>query len=36
MGRRTDIGAAASFICTMRDINNGNDVVTMKLEHYSG
>ena len=34
MGSRTDFGATASFIGTMRDFNEGDDVSAMKLEHY--
>ena len=30
------IGAAALFIGFMRDLNEGDDVVTMELEHYPG
>lgn len=29
-------GATASFVGTMRDFNEGNDVHTMMLEHYPG
>lgn len=29
-------GATASFVGTMRDFNEGNDVRTMTLEHYPG
>ncbi len=31
---RTDFGATASFIGTMRDFNEGDDVTWMELEHY--
>ncbi len=31
---RSDYGATASFIGTMRDINEGDDVISMVLEHY--
>jgi molybdopterin synthase catalytic subunit len=31
---RTDFGATASFIGTMRDFNEGDDVSLMELEHY--
>lgn len=31
---RTDYGAAASFIGTMRDFNEGDEVAEMELEHY--
>ncbi|MEF8792506.1 molybdenum cofactor biosynthesis protein MoaE [Thiohalorhabdus sp.] len=29
-------GAAVHFVGTMRDINNGDDVAVMELEHYPG
>lgn len=29
-------GATAMFVGTMRDFNQGDDVVSMKLEHYPG
>jgi molybdopterin synthase catalytic subunit len=29
-------GATASFVGTMRDFNDGSDVVAMRLEHYPG
>ena len=29
-------GACASFIGSMRDFNDGDDVKTMSLEHYPG
>ncbi len=29
-------GASANFIGTMRDFNEGDDVVAMELEHYPG
>ena len=31
---KTDFGATASFIGTMRDFNEGDDVAEMVLEHY--
>jgi len=31
---KTDYGATASFIGTMRDFNEGDDVTSMTLEHY--
>ncbi len=31
---RTDYGATASFVGTMRDFNEGDDVSLMELEHY--
>ncbi len=34
MKGRTDFGATASFIGTMRDFNEGDDVSSMILEHY--
>ena len=34
MQDRTDFGATASFIGTMRDFNEGDDVSVMELEHY--
>lgn len=34
MQNRTDYGATASFIGTMRDFNEGDDVSVMELEHY--
>ena len=34
MQGRTDYGATASFIGTMRDFNEGDDVSMMELEHY--
>jgi molybdopterin synthase catalytic subunit len=30
------IGAAATFVGYMRDVNEGDDVVGMELEHYPG
>jgi molybdopterin synthase catalytic subunit len=33
---RTDIGAIASFVGLARDINEGNGVQAMTLEHYPG
>ena len=33
---RPDIGAVASFIGQMRDVNDGSTVSTMTLEHYPG
>src|SRR5512137_1865679 len=32
----TKVGAAASFIGVVRDLNEGADVATMTLEHYPG
>lgn len=34
MQNRTDYGATANFIGTMRDFNEGDDVSVMELEHY--
>lgn len=34
MRGKTDYGATASFIGTMRDFNEGDDVTSMTLEHY--
>ena len=34
MQGKTDYGATASFIGTMRDFNEGDDVISMVLEHY--
>jgi len=34
MQGKTDYGATASFIGTMRDFNEGDDVTSMILEHY--
>ncbi|MEE9326645.1 MAG: molybdenum cofactor biosynthesis protein MoaE [Cocleimonas sp.] len=34
MQGRTDYGATASFVGTMRDFNEGDDVHSMELEHY--
>ena len=34
MGDKTDYGASANFIGTMRDFNEGDDVLSMTLEHY--
>lgn len=31
-----DFGACASFIGSMRDFNEGDDVAAMRLEHYPG
>ena len=33
---RADIGAVATFIGLVRDINEGADVAAMTLEHYPG
>ena len=33
---RTEIGAIASFVGLMRDLNEGDTVTRMKLEHYPG
>ena len=33
---RADIGAVATFIGQMRDVNDGSQVYTMTLEHYPG
>ncbi|MBN9115145.1 MAG: molybdenum cofactor biosynthesis protein MoaE, partial [Pandoraea sp.] len=30
------VGAVASFVGTVRDLNDGNDVSRMTLEHYPG
>ena len=35
-GARTDIGATAMFVGTVRDISEGQDVSAMTLEHYPG
>lgn len=34
--RRKDIGAVASFIGQVRDLNEGDQVASMTLEHYPG
>jgi len=34
MHGKTDYGATASFVGTMRDFNEGDDVTSMTLEHY--
>lgn len=34
--RPGSVGACASFVGTMRDFNDGDDVVGMTLEHYAG
>lgn len=34
MNDRTDYGAVANFVGTMRDFNEGDDVTSMTLEHY--
>lgn len=34
MQGKTDFGATASFVGTMRDFNEGDDVSFMELEHY--
>jgi len=34
MAGKTDYGATASFIGTMRDFNEGDEVSVMELEHY--
>ncbi len=31
-----DVGAVAAFLGTVRDINDGNAIRTMELEHYPG
>lgn len=31
-----DFGACASFVGSMRDFNEGDDVAAMRLEHYPG
>jgi molybdopterin synthase catalytic subunit len=33
---RTEIGAIASFVGLMRDLNDGDNVTRMRLEHYPG
>ena len=33
---RPEVGAVASFIGVVRDLNEGADVATMSLEHYPG
>jgi molybdopterin synthase catalytic subunit len=35
-GERTDFGATATFVGTMRDCNEGDDVRAMRLDHYPG
>jgi molybdopterin synthase catalytic subunit len=35
-GRRGDFGATACFVGTMRDLNEGDAVARMVLEHYPG
>ena len=34
LGGKSNYGATASFVGTMRDFNEGDDVVEMELEHY--
>ena len=34
MGGKTNYGATANFVGTMRDFNEGDDVLSMTLEHY--
>lgn len=34
--RAGSVGACASFVGTMRDFNEGDDVIGMTLEHYEG
>jgi len=34
--RRRGIGAAATFVGSMRDFNDGESVASMELEHYPG
>lgn len=33
---RSDVGAVVAFVGTVRDINQGDAVATMELEHYPG
>jgi molybdopterin synthase catalytic subunit len=33
---RTQIGGTAVFVGTVRDVNDGNDVTALTLEHYPG
>lgn len=33
---RSDVGAVVAFVGTVRDINQGDTVATMELEHYPG
>ncbi len=33
---RTDVGAVVAFVGTVRDINQGDSVSTLELEHYPG
>lgn len=35
-GARRDIGAVVSFVGLVRDINDGDTVAQLKLEHYPG
>lgn len=35
-GRGSSVGATAVFVGTMRDINEGEAVQAMRLEHYAG
>ena len=35
-GESRQVGALASFIGLVRDVNEGDDVATMELEHYPG
>jgi molybdopterin synthase catalytic subunit len=35
-GGRRDVGAVVAFVGTVRDINQGDSVSTMQLEHYPG
>jgi molybdopterin synthase catalytic subunit len=36
LGHKAKYGATASFVGTMRDVNAGNIVEVMTLEHYAG
>lgn len=36
LARRAKVGACAVFVGTMRDINEGDEVRAMTLEHYPG
>jgi len=35
-GNKADIGAVVNFIGLVRDINDGDDIQTLTLEHYPG
>src|SRR5690554_3192372 len=35
-GKHADVGAVVAFVGTVRDINEGDDVKQLELEHYPG